>query len=82
MGSSAYPKLMKGWVMERYNQYGCPPPDTEQAGRIDFYKIDTYKQAEEYVRSIPFSIFAGSPEMDFLLSKYPELIKVIEELKE
>jgi hypothetical protein len=78
--TTAYPKLMKGWVMDRYNQYGTPPPDQKSCGRIDFYSIDTLKGAREYIRSIPYDLLVNSPELEFLINKYPEIVDDIEEI--
>jgi hypothetical protein len=75
--SSCYPRLMKGWVMERYNRDATPP--LENIG-IDFFSIDSGDKAIEYIKSMPLELIASSPELEFLATKYPKVVKYMEKV--
>jgi len=77
---SCYPKLMKGWVMDRYKRDATPPPESMRAGSIDFYSIDCERKALEYISSLPQDLLVdSSPEIEFLSTRYPKVLEYIQE---
>lgn len=64
-------RLQKGWVDEAYKREANPPPS--EMNLVDFYSIDTEEQAYVYIRSMPEALRIGSPEVEFLVARYPKL---------
>lgn len=70
---SHYLRLTKGWVAQCYDEEVKPQIRTVQ--EIDFYSIQCEEEAEKYLSTIPAHLWAGNPEVEWLLTQYPNLTK-------
>ena len=70
---SHYYKMTKGWVAQKYVIEGAPGAPKEPKG-LDFYSISSLEDARKYVASLPRYLRIDNPEIEYLVSKYPELI--------
>lgn len=64
-------RLQKGWVDEAYKREANPPPSEMDC--IDFYSINSEEEALRYIQTLPASLRVGSPEIEFLVARYPKL---------
>lgn len=74
--SSHYPLFKADWIADRVRQRkikseGVLSPYKEC---YDFYNIETKEQAIEYIKSIPSSLRIDNPEVQLLLTQYPDII--------
>lgn len=67
-------RLQKGWVDEAYKREANPPPECRE--EIDFYSISSEEEALRYLQTLPERLRIGSPEVEFLLLRYPKLKSV------
>ena len=68
---SHFYRIQKGWVDEAYKREATPPPDALDT--IDFYEINSEEEALRYIQTIPPNVRVGSPEIEFLVLRYPKL---------
>ena len=68
--SHAY-RLQKGWVDDAYRREANPPPSCRE--EIDFYSITSEEEALRYIETIPDSLKIGSPEIEYLVLRWPKL---------
>lgn len=69
---SHYYKLTKGWVFEKYNlEFGQQSNYDES---LCVWDIETLAQAQKYYDSIPAALRINNPEIEYLTSRFPELI--------
>lgn len=70
-------RAIKKWVVDKMIQLNPNfQVDSEPIeGVIDFFSIETLKQAREYINSIPSDLRFNNPEIDYLVTQYPELLK-------
>lgn len=68
---SHFYRIQKGWVNDAYQREATPPPS--EMDTIDFYSINNEEEAYAYIKSLPQSLLVGSPEVEFLVARYPKL---------
>lgn len=68
---SHFYRIQKGWVNDAYNREATPPPS--EMNNIDFYSISSEEEALRYINLLPEAIRVGSPEVEFLVLRYPKL---------
>ena len=68
---SHYHKLSKGWVAEAYAKEVVPTRRDKEF--VDFYSISNEEEAFIYVNQLPPSLRINSPEVEYLMTRYPKL---------
>lgn len=67
---------IKAWVLPKVEQlYPNSIIENRDEGMIDFYSISNITQAREYIQSIPKELKINNSEIEFLVTKYPELLE-------
>lgn len=72
---SHYHKLTKGWVAQAYDKEATPPKYNREPNTLDFYSIKTEAQAKRYIEDLPPELRINNPEIEWLVSVYPGLLK-------
>lgn len=72
---SHFYRLQKGWVNDAYNREATPPPSELET--VDFYSITSEEEALRYINTLPQSLRVGSPEVEFLILRYPKLKEIL-----
>lgn len=72
---SHFYRMQKGWVDDAYRREATPPPSARE--EIDFYSISSEEEALRYLQLLPPSLRVGSPEVEFLVLRYPKLKDVL-----
>lgn len=72
---SHFYRIQKGWVNDAYNREATPPPSAMD--EIDFYSINNEEEAIRYLSLLPPSLRIGSPEVEFLILRYPNLKEML-----
>lgn len=73
-------KAIKAWVLPKVEQlYPNSVVENRDEGMIDFYSISNITQAREYIKYIPKELRVNNSEIEFLVTKYPELLYEIKE---
>lgn len=68
-------RLQKGWVDDAYKREANPPPSARE--EIDFYSINSEEEALRYLELLPPSLRVGSPEVEYLVLRYPKLREML-----
>lgn len=78
--TSTHYKTIKGWVLDRMLKLNpnFQMVTIDENKPVDFYDIQTLSQAREYVKSIPSELRFNNPEIEYLTTQYPELIKELD----
>lgn len=70
-----YIDLTRGWVAEKIEKNYPAATRNLEIEALSLEDVNTLGQARAYIKSIPSYLRINNPEVDLLVSKYPELLE-------